>query len=294
MSVTNNRRNEYRDLDPSIVSGYLDGRSITTIERFSTGKANTNFKLILSDGQAVVVRLFSESNQSSPARELKIAELVGDSVPNPKMFDHGKDWAVYEFMEGEPLIGHQEYAHVAAAAIAQLSRIRLPKTGWITETGSVQPFEFGDDYFGVIMANEEVRSWLGQDRLVMFKSILANEAGRLAEMHTQPSLVHGDFNPTNVLVSDGELTALLDWEWSHAGTPYMDIGNLLRNIDRKHHHLIQRGLLDGGFDLPQDWKERATLIDLASHLEFLSSSHSDDFKRTRIDLVDSFVSSAIR
>jgi len=43
-------------------------------------------------------------------------------------------------------------------------------------------------------------------------------------------LVHSDFNPKNILVDSGsgEVTALLDWEFAHAGSPYADLGNLTR------------------------------------------------------------------
>ena len=43
-------------------------------------------------------------------------------------------------------------------------------------------------------------------------------------------LVHGDFNVKNLLLDPGnwQVTALLDWEFAHAGTPFTDLGNLLR------------------------------------------------------------------
>jgi aminoglycoside phosphotransferase (APT) family kinase protein len=43
-------------------------------------------------------------------------------------------------------------------------------------------------------------------------------------------LVHGDFNPKNLLVDPetGTVTGLLDWEFAHAGLPVTDLGNLLR------------------------------------------------------------------
>ncbi len=43
-------------------------------------------------------------------------------------------------------------------------------------------------------------------------------------------LVHGDLNPKNVLVDRRslELTAVLDWEFAHAGHPWTDLGNVLR------------------------------------------------------------------
>jgi aminoglycoside phosphotransferase (APT) family kinase protein len=47
-------------------------------------------------------------------------------------------------------------------------------------------------------------------------------------------LVHSDFNPKNLLLDPDtlEVRALLDWEFAHAGTPYTDLGNLLR-FDRR-------------------------------------------------------------
>nr|MBC8453127.1 phosphotransferase [Chloroflexota bacterium] len=139
------------------------------------------------------------------------------------------------------------------------------------------------------VAKGEISRWLGDERVSALGEILTGENTRLAEIHEQPSLTHGDFNPTNILIHEGEVSAVLDWEYGHAGTPYMDIGNLLRNTDQQHHESIGRGLVEGGFDLPDDWIERAALIDVSSHLEFLTSTRSDEFKRSRIALIDSFI-----
>lgn len=44
------------------------------------------------------------------------------------------------------------------------------------------------------------------------------------------SLVHGDLNPKNVVVDTGTgaVAAVVDWEHAHAGSPYADLGSLLR------------------------------------------------------------------
>ena len=37
---------------------------------------------------------------------------------------------------------------------------------------------------------------------------------------TEPALIHGDIiNPSNILVKDGKITGILDWEWSLMGDP---------------------------------------------------------------------------
>ncbi len=48
------------------------------------------------------------------------------------------------------------------------------------------------------------------------------------------SLVHSDLNPKNVLFDPDSLavTGVLDWEFAHSGSPFTDLGNLLR-FDRR-------------------------------------------------------------
>ena len=50
-------------------------------------------------------------------------------------------------------------------------------------------------------------------------------------------LVHGDFKPGNVLVHDGEISALLDWELAHLGDPLEDLGWVTQPM-RGREHLI--------------------------------------------------------
>lgn len=50
-------------------------------------------------------------------------------------------------------------------------------------------------------------------------------------------LVHGDFRPANVLVSDGRITALLDWELAFVGDPLADLGWYLAPTYRDEHFI---------------------------------------------------------
>ena len=63
---------------------------------------------------------------------------------------------------------------------------------------------------------------------------LAARAQDLLDTVERVCLVHSDFNPKNLLVdpTSGAVTGLLDWEFSHAGIPFSDLGNLLR-FDRE-------------------------------------------------------------
>ena len=253
-SDPSDRRNQYREFDPALIASFLKDRSIIRSERMSTGKSNTNIKLEISDNATVVACLYSQNSPSSPKREKLIASTIGDRIPIPEMLAHGSSWAVFELVKGQQLDTQPEHSGAAAHSIAQLTQIKFETTGWITETGDIAAFDFGDDYYGSRLEHAEVRNWLGPDRIPLLNKILANENTRLVEINQQPSLTHGDFNPTNILIHGGEVSAILYWEYCHAGTPYMDIGNLLMNTESQHPDSIKEGLIEGGFDLPDDWK----------------------------------------
>lgn len=53
-------------------------------------------------------------------------------------------------------------------------------------------------------------------------------------------LVHGDYRPANVLVEDGRISAVLDWEFAHVGDPAEDLGWYLADVYRGQHFLPGR------------------------------------------------------
>lgn len=71
-------------------------------------------------------------------------------------------------------------------------------------------------------------AWSADDRTALLE--VADRAQNLLDTVDRHCLVHSDFNPKNMLVDPGTgaITGLLDWEYAHAGSPYTDLGNLLR------------------------------------------------------------------
>jgi len=63
---------------------------------------------------------------------------------------------------------------------------------------------------------------------------LGAAAEALLDEETRTCLVHSDLNPKNLLLDPDTLavTAVLDWEFAHAGHPFTDLGNVLR-FDRE-------------------------------------------------------------
>lgn len=287
-SISDDRRFPYREFSPSLIESFLAGRRVNSAELMSAGKCNTNYKLLLSDGSIYHLRLRSRGN---PERENFAMNLVRDLVPVPAEIDRGESWSVFTFLDGEHLADHPEDSGAAAAILVRIAAVRFESGGMIGPNGTVTPWPFrGMGGFIVQMLdNAAVLAWIGAKAADELRAIIAHEAERICEIDATCRLVHGDFNPTNILIRDGRVSGVLDWEFCHSGTPYMDIGNLLRNTDPAYHDLVETGLREGGMELPGDWKERAELVDLASHLEFLTSALSDGFKGSCVRKIEQFI-----
>jgi len=279
------RRHPRRQFDPALIAAYLRGRKIESVQLMPLGRSNTNYRLMLTDGEVCVLRLHNPG--SNAQRENHILRLVTEIVPVPAVLASGCDWSIHSFVEGTALADTPECVQPAAEALAQISSLKFKSSGWIQLDGSIAPFDFGNgkSFVESMLDRPGVCTWIGPNTAAALHRIDAEQQPDA----TEPRLVHGDFNPTNILVHDGAVTGILDWEFSHAGDPYMDIGNLLRHTDPARHAEIEAGLIAGGFNVPADWKRKAELIDLSSHLEFLTTQRSDAFKQQCADWIRAFV-----
>lgn len=93
-----------------------------------------------------------------------------------------------------------------AAALAAIHRADI--TGWEPSTDQLASWRTQLDEMGYTTATFE---WT-------FRWLAANEPPPSTHV-----LVHGDFRMGNMIVDDGRLVAVLDWELVHVGSPYEDL-----------------------------------------------------------------------
>ena len=180
----------------------------------------------------------------------------------------------------------------AGRIIARLSKIPFARAGQISADGTVQAFAGWPSFSGGIAALLEkpaVREYISEPLADDLKELLTRKRQVFEDFDVCHNLVHGDFSPNNILVSGDSIVSILDWEFAHSGSSYMDIGNLTRDLPPEHHSQLAAGLTEEGFHLPADWHSRARLMDLASHLEFLTSKKSHEFKLTRVEQINTLI-----
>jgi aminoglycoside phosphotransferase (APT) family kinase protein len=97
---------------------------------------------------------------------------------------------------------------------------------------AIGDFGVPDGLPGFVAERAEALGW--EPARLRSLSVVAERAEAMLDEVGRTSLVHSDANPKNVLVDREtlEVTALLDWEFAHSGSPFTDLGNLLR-FDRR-------------------------------------------------------------
>lgn len=271
------RRFPHIPFDLERIQPFLNGRQLRSYQLLRGGKINSNYRIELADGEVYLLRLYA---RGSVTTEQYAMSFVQNVLPVPEVVFAGDGWAVMRFLPGVPLQQVPEVAAEAGRALAQIAAVQFDQPGALIPNNEPEPLPFNglEGFIQLCLDNPEAQQWLAPKLVRGVEGLLRQEASRFAELNQEARLVHGDFNSTNILVDNGKVSGVLDWEFAHAGTPYMDIGNLLRNLGPAYEQSVASSLREGGVELPADWRERAALVDLASHMEFLTSTHGEEVK----------------
>lgn len=82
--------------------------------------------------------------------------------------------------------------------------------------------------------------------MALYRWMLAN----VPEAPDLPVLVHGDIGFHNMLIDEGRLTALVDWEFAHIGDPAEDLGSIRNALGADHWEAIMAAYrAAGGVDV---------------------------------------------
>jgi aminoglycoside phosphotransferase (APT) family kinase protein len=296
------RRTTFLELSPEQIQaaathcGVRD-RVVTTSPLLG-GRANTLYRMRCEGGRELVLRLYARDPETC-SKEVALTRRLGPKVPvAPLVGFHeqplpgiGVPAAVFEFIRGQTLdralVAEQSpvllrLARAIGRIIASIAAVSFPHGGDLVsnEDGdlAVRVWNFGGDKSFIRYCVEDTTAGerLGAE---LAKQLLEYERRceeRWRDNGYEGRLVHGDFNPSNIIVRDDDVAAVLDWEFALAGDPLMDFGNILRSREGQSWPegfgaAIAEGFRAEGGTLPVDWRERATYIDVSSACEALTS-----------------------
>lgn len=270
----------FRQFDPKTM--------LKSIHQLNEGKRNTNYRIHTSSGD-YVLRMYPLGDESW-RKESKIRSVWQDELPLQRLCyldQHeaigNRTFAIYEFVQGhtflEALLAgdmpNEDVLHQLGGMLATIHEFRYPQVGFLNEhlevVEELTPLETWYAYF----LNSTVCQRLGKGMVDRIERLVTRNKIRLRDMDQQVSLVHGDFRPTNLLLLDGKITCILDWEFAMAGHSIADIGQLFRyesQFQATHKQAFVQGYNErSAWKLPADWENQGKIRDLVNLLQMLGT-----------------------
>ncbi|QEC48309.1 phosphotransferase family protein [Baekduia soli] len=283
---------------------------IVRLHRASLGKSRENWSLDAvwggdaSGPEPLIVRRDPEGGLVDTDRELEFnllraLEPSGLPVPKVRWLDATGEWLGRPSLVMRRLAGESDYFVVNNDHLPLATRVSLAErfcdllaavhlVPWAQlGLGEILPdpgpgaAEAELARFEQVLRTDELRRY---DEIEAILAWLRDHAPR-----SEPTvLVHADFKPGNVLLADGEITALLDWELAHLGDRHEDLGWVTQPLREREHliagawerdQLLQRYADATGFDVDEDalhwWQTFATFRTLVMQVSGLRAYVED-------------------
>ena len=240
-------------IDLSRLAGYLTyhrpdlftGQLSATL--LAGGRSNLTFAV--TDGHRTLVLrrpplAHVQASAHDMSREYRVISALGPSavpVPATELIcdDPGVIGAPFYLMELSPGVAHRRRSGVVALGPGELRRLTFDLVDTLVDLHAVDPADVGLADLGKAAGfnTRQLRTWRRQLEGLRSRELpgIDELAGRLGEHIPEPGgggLVHGDYRLDNVLVQDGKITAVLDWEMSTLGDPLSDLALLLLYADQ--------------------------------------------------------------
>lgn len=288
------------------------GIEAASAELVQEGLANTNYRLLASDGRTYHLRI-PQRNPAGLPTEVAVMQRMADRLPIPEVrfWSASPAFLISDWAEGRTL-QRIEAAGDRSTVISlgpQLGRMlaalqseTFDRAGFLgPRLDVVEPWPSVYDglrgFVEHVVNSENCRARAPREILDLVRKAWDRAEADLRRGTEQPCLSHSDFKPSNILIaaassalpephsSMGRVSALLDWEFSHAGTWLLDAGQILRYMGERKRPLAERieeGLTAGGLRPPRSWVALASTIDTASLCDFLSRPAVSDTQRLAI------------
>lgn len=284
----------------TLIAPAFPGARVRDARRVAGGLSNATWRVTI-DGrdEALALRVYVRSPESA-ALEQAICAAARSHVEVPETFHFApsnpythQPYAVAKWIEGITLAEALQAAgddqrQIAALAtdvghaLAGVTKVRLPTAGFLGTDAESRLYVVKDVDLGgsgivgfatEMLTAERVRARVDSNIVQGWIERIADEAPILDELRERPAvLVHSDFDATNILIRDGRVAAVLDWEFAYSGSVVADVGHILRppaGVVEGFESALIDGFVAHGGTLPRQWRRQAQLLDLTSWLDFL-------------------------
>lgn len=247
------------------------------IRPLAGGYRNTTLLLTRGDHRWVLRR---HRHGNRAAVEVALAERLRGIVPVPEVLAadldggaSGMPTLLLAHIDGTPGDRATGFAQDAGRKLAAIGTVAFDRPGDLSTPDLVPRGGMPGDLASFVagcMRSPNVRL-SSQDRDALIR--LAEDWAPLVP-DGDARLVHSDYNPKNLLARNGIVTAVLDWEFAHSGSPLTDVGNMLRFADPSFADDFIAGYREAGGALPDDWRAISRALDLFALADLLTRNET--------------------
>lgn len=307
---TSTRINLTEDLIIKMLGTYYNGDSIKSVSIVPGGCANINVLVDLNISDTPVILRVYLRDKESVYREQKISSLLPKKLPVPEFYHVGEyggyTFAIIEYLPGQTLrdlllkgkspdISHYAPSELrrdksgimfkVGVILGEIAKIKFPSSGFFNKNLEVENRITSKGFISFCfecLNDDKVKSALPQKQRDQIKNIFRVYKNLLPD-DTESNLVHADFDPANILVTEVngklEVSGILDWEFSLSGSTMCDVANMLRyahQMPNDYQDSFLKGLRGSGYELPSSWQVTVNLLNIVSLLDCLVRSASEN------------------
>ncbi|HOD54274.1 MAG TPA: aminoglycoside phosphotransferase family protein [Candidatus Cloacimonadota bacterium] len=287
------RKNKVQKMDLELAKKlFLDfdeSVEIESVEWMPQGKSTSNYQLKQKNShEKYVLRILPQQDESC-RKELLISQYLNEVIPIPEIYYTNetctiidKPYQIVEFIEGislaQYLMEGNELSSELTESIAEKSAL-IHRTIYEKEGSINAQFEIGDDFPPIKTWYDFFLSHLAGERLgETLKNEVISDVKRFRDEFDEVCsyfvLSHGDFRPENMLVFNGKLQALIDWEYALSAPVYFDTGQFFRYSElfpRKTERLyVSAYNANALYPMAKDWRLKGRLMDCVNLLSLLN------------------------
>lgn len=264
-------------------------KEVESIELLPGGRSTANYKIRIKGlKQIFVLRIYPKVDHTCH-KEFTVYNTVKDYIPVPEIYyindDKtiiGKPYAIVQFLDGIVLNQYmaenagldKSLAEEIGEKLGCLHQKEFDREGYLDENlhlvGGLAPILSWYEYF----LNNRAGERLGIRMKTKIFECLKDNNSLLVQMTQKFVFSHGDFRPSNIMVKNGKLIGILDWEKSLAAPIYYDIGQFIRYMEQiknsSEHSFIAGYNRNTRIPVPGEWRKIAKLTDLANILWVLN------------------------
>ena len=277
------------------------------------GCANMHIKVHFEHVKTPFVFRVYRRDPKTAYKEQKLARILRGKIPVAEVYQVAQTSGItFALLEHKPgiLLREQLLARKAnlkdimfkvGRMLSSIGKIQFAQSGFFdAQLRVVTPFSRGDflAFFFDLLKSEKIKKFFSEDKRRHIRD-LVKMYGYVSLREEHNHLVHGDFDPSNILVTEvkGELeiSAILDWEFAFSGSPLTDIANMLRyahEMPPAYQDFFLQGVTSLGYRLPDDWQTKMQMLNLCALLDCLQRSLPDkepNRVRDLQELIDFFV-----